>query len=114
MSMGVPFWQGNGDAFEVSTFAARGDLPPPPNAFPDVRRQWVNLWGANHFRNVTGPSRASAASVRPVARFRPGRVEVADLKLDPDYHPGRSSLSIGADLRRLPAPPAAPRPERPR
>jgi serine/threonine-protein kinase len=114
LSMGVPFWQGSGDAYEVVNFAARTDAPPPANAFPDVRRQWVSLWGANHFRSVTGPSRSSGWSVRTISRLRPGHTEAADLKLDPDNHPGRSTLAIGADLSRLPAPPLAARAERPR
>jgi serine/threonine protein kinase len=114
MSMGVPFWQGTGDAFDVINFIARSDAPPPTNAFPDVRRQWVSLWGANHFGSVTRPTVTGTSSVHTLSRLRPGRIDVADLALDPDHHPGRSTLSIGADLSRLPTTAPAPRGERPR
>jgi eukaryotic-like serine/threonine-protein kinase len=105
LEMGTLFWQGNGDAYEVANFVARTDQSPPPNPFPDVRRQWVNLWGSNHFRAVTGPNRTNSTSVKLTAKLRSGHVEVLDLKLDPEHHPGRTTLSIGADLRRLPIPP---------
>jgi eukaryotic-like serine/threonine-protein kinase len=114
LEMGTLFWQGNGDAYEVANFLARTDQSPPPDPFPDVCRQWVNLWGSNHFRAVTGPNRTNSSSVKLTAKLRPGDVELLDLKLDPDHHPGRTTLSIGADLRRLPIPPLAPRGERKR
>ena len=40
-------------------------------------------------------------------KLRPGRIEPVDLTLDPDYHPDRDLLNVGADLRWL-----APRPSR--
>jgi serine/threonine-protein kinase len=114
MSMGVPFWQGSGDAFDVINFTARTDATPTTNPFPDVRRQWMNLWGPNHFGSVTRPSITGTSSVHTLSRLRPGRIDVADLKLDPDYHPGRSTLAVGADLSRLPVPPPTARGDRPR
>ncbi len=114
MSMGVPFWQGSGDAFDVINFTARTDAAPPANAFPDVRRQWMGLWGPNHFGSVTRSSITGTSSVRTLSRLKPGRVDVADLKLDPDVHPGRSTLAIGVDVSRLPAPPPTARGDRPR
>ena len=54
----------------------------------DVVSQWINFWGGNHVREVTGPRIGSNhPTVRLLDRPRPGRVEPADLILDPAYHP---------------------------
>ncbi len=51
---------------------------------------------------MTGPRGAgSPPSVRFWDRLRPGRIEPADLVLNPDYHPDRDRLNVGADLVRL-------------
>ncbi len=48
---------------------------------------------------ITGPRGAgSAPSVRFLDKLRPGRVEPVDLLLNPDYHPDRDTLNVGADL----------------
>jgi serine/threonine-protein kinase len=100
MARGVAFWQAVGDAAEVHRFAAlEGD--PSSGRSRDVVLQWVNLWGSNHQREITGPRAGSnLPSVRLAELLKPGRVEAADLVLDPDYHPGRLSLDVGADLAR--------------
>jgi serine/threonine-protein kinase len=101
MAQGTVFWQGFGDAVEVDAFTAVGETPPP-NRPRDVVFQWVNFWGPNHMREVTGPhAGTNLPSVRLLDRPRPGRVEPADLILDPDYHPGRLRLDVGADLFEL-------------
>lgn len=99
---GVLFWQAVGDAYEVGRFLAGSDTPPVPNVRPDVRQQWVDLWGANHIRDVSGPSLASRTpGVRTLERLRPGDIVPGDLALDPSFHPGRKALDVGADPRRL-------------
>ena len=86
--------------------------------FPAVRRmsssQWINFWGSNHQPEITGPrSGSNLPSVRLLEPLKPGRVEPSDLILDPNYHPGRPQLDVGADLslqgisRRPPAAAAA-------
>jgi hypothetical protein len=55
-------------------------------------------------RNVSGPKRSGGsvtASVRFYDRLRSGGVAPGDLALDPNYHPGRAKVDLGADLRRL-------------
>ena len=48
---------------------------------------------------MTGPRGAgSPPSVRFCEKLRPGRVEPVDLLLNPDYHPDRDTLNVGADL----------------
>ena len=68
LALGALFWQGYNDAYEVTNFTARNDKPVAPNPYPDVYRQWTNFWGANHFRNSTGPTRNSKPSVAFHAR----------------------------------------------
>ena len=100
MAWGTLFWQGAGDAVEVEAFtAAVGE--PIVGRNRDVVRQWVNFWGGNHQRGVTGPRAATnQPSVRLLDRPRPGRVVPSDLILDPGYHPNRRQLDVGADLTR--------------
>jgi serine/threonine-protein kinase len=100
MAHGLGFWQGAGDAVEVDGFAAVGDGPPSVRS-RDVTIQWVNFWGSNHQRGITGPRTGSnLPSVRLLDRLKAGRVEPSDLILEPNYHPGRSQLDVGADLSR--------------
>jgi serine/threonine-protein kinase len=100
---GLLFWQAINDAYEVGRFLAASDDPPSPKLRPDVRQQWVNLWGANHIRDVTGPSLTGRTppAVRTLGRLRPGEIVPGDLVLDPSYYPGRKALDVGADPRRL-------------
>jgi serine/threonine-protein kinase len=98
LAQGAVFWQGTGDAVDVDAFTAVG-VEPPPNRPRDVILQWVNFWGNNHMRELTGPrAGTNLPSVRLFDRLRPGRIEPADLILDPDYHLGRPRLDVGADL----------------
>jgi len=98
---GEVFWMESNDALEVHGFAVAG-VGAPPNRARDVVSQWISLWGADHIRGVSGPRPgASGASVRFRGSTRPGRVEPADLILDPDHHPGRPWLDLGADPRAL-------------
>jgi serine/threonine-protein kinase len=100
MARGLAFWQAIGDAVEVDRFVAMQDEPPSGRS-RDVVVQWVNLWGGNHQREITGPRAGS--NLRSVRLFEPlkaGRVEPQDLILDPDHHPRRSPQDVGADLSR--------------
>jgi serine/threonine-protein kinase len=98
LAHGSVFWQGTGDAMEIDAFTAVG-REPPINRPRDVLYQWINFWGNNHVREVTGPRTGyNQPSVRLYERLHPGRIEPADLILDPDYHPGRGRLDVGADL----------------
>jgi serine/threonine-protein kinase len=101
MAGGTVFWQATGDAYEVDAFTTAG-TDPPPNRPQHVLFQWINLWGSNHIREVTGHRGGSSHDfVRLFDRLRPGRVEPSDLMLDPAYHPFRSRLDVGADSVRL-------------
>ncbi|SIO64887.1 serine/threonine protein kinase [Singulisphaera sp. GP187] len=106
LARGSYFWQSSNDAFDVTHFTALAGIPPMTPRRPDVHRQWVNLWGANHIRNATGPlwpkgSVLSTQSVRFYDRLQSRNVSPADLELDPTHHPGRPRLNVGADLLRL-------------
>jgi serine/threonine-protein kinase len=101
LSNGAVFWQANNDAADVDVFTALGDGLPQSSRPRDVFSQWVSFWGRNHMQRISGPrGSGSPPSVRPREKLRPGRIEPADLVLDPDYHPGRDRLSVGADLAR--------------
>ncbi len=99
---GAIFWQGQGDAYELAHFQARGDQPPVTRQWPDFRRLWTDFWGPEHVRNSTGPTGPSSSpAVRLVARPRPGEVLPDELVLDATHHPGRTTLDVGADPKRL-------------
>ena len=72
LAQGALFWQGHNDAYEVQNFTARADKPVVANAHPDVFRQWVSIWGTNHFRNATGPT-SRARAVLPPPEQTPAR-----------------------------------------
>jgi hypothetical protein len=100
MAGGTVFWQGMGDAAEVDAFTAPSN-GSPSGRLRDVVFHWVNFWGTNHMVDITGPRNASnQPSVRLLERLKPGRIEPSDLILDPEYHPGRVQLAVGADLTR--------------
>jgi serine/threonine-protein kinase len=102
LANGTVFWQANDDAADVDWFIGIGESPPP-NRPRDVQQQWVQFWGRSHMGKVTGPrGSGSKPSVRFRERLRAGQeIEPADLVLDPNYHPDRPTLSVGADLSRL-------------
>ncbi|MGO9466210.1 MAG: serine/threonine-protein kinase [Isosphaeraceae bacterium] len=101
LANGSVFWQAFNDAADVDFFIALGEGPVKNDRSREVYLQWVSFWGRNHMRQVTGPrGPGSPSSVRLHEKLHPGRVEPADLILDPGYHPGRDRLSVGADLGR--------------
>jgi hypothetical protein len=108
MARGVLFWQAERDAYEVARFAATAEAFVPKGRGADVGREWVDFWGGSHIVNVTGPVPTSR---EPVLRLLADRLKTAsmlpkDLELNPDIHPGRRTLDVGADLSRLKIKPA--------
>jgi eukaryotic-like serine/threonine-protein kinase len=103
LARGTVSWQATDDAVDVDFFTAAGDGPPAPGRPRDVQVQWIHFWGYNHIHGrLTGPRGAgSPPSVRFWDRLHPGRIEPVDLLLNPDYHPDRDRLNVGADLGRL-------------
>jgi serine/threonine-protein kinase len=110
LAQGALFWQGYNDAYEVMNFTARPDKPLVPETHPDVFRHWISIWGSNHFRTTSGPTARYSSTVRLQSRLKPGNVTPGELALDSKYHPGRSELDLGVDLRRLQVTPGAERP----
>ncbi len=100
LASGAVSWQASDDAAEVDTFIAVGNGKPTPNRSRDIRLQWISLWGNNHMDGlITGPRRGvSQRSVQFVGKLRPGQIEPVDLVLNPDHHPERRTLNVGADL----------------
>jgi eukaryotic-like serine/threonine-protein kinase len=110
IGQGALSWQGAGDAYAVTHFAAPDKDPPLEIAKPDVVRLWGDLWGRNHFDNaVTGPTlNGGRAAVRLIVeRLRPGDVLPGDFALEWNGPaPGTSkkpahAVDVGADLDRL-------------
>jgi serine/threonine-protein kinase len=94
---GSVFWQAINDAVDVDIFTALTDAPVQIGRPRDVLSQWVSFWGRNHMQQITGPGRAGRPPMVLLReKLHPGRVEPADLVLDP----GRRLLSVGADLAR--------------
>jgi serine/threonine-protein kinase len=104
MAGGALFWQAENDVHELDLVTAAGDARPPPNRGRDSLLQWINLCASNHINPFTGPRGVAGHGVQFVERsraIRPGRVEdlePPDLILDPNHHPGRPQLDVGADL----------------
>jgi eukaryotic-like serine/threonine-protein kinase len=100
LSRGAVSWQGSDDAADVDCFTAAGEGAPLPNRPRDLQLQWVHLWGPSHMNGrMTGPRESRGGpSVKFWEKLRPGRVEPIDLLLNPDYHPDRERLNVGADL----------------
>lgn len=100
LACGTVSWQASDDATDVDYFTAAGEGTPPPNRPRDLQLQWVHFWGPNHMSGrMTGPRETrSTPSVRFWEKLRPGRVEPVDLLLNPDYHPDRERLNVGAKL----------------
>jgi eukaryotic-like serine/threonine-protein kinase len=98
LARGTVFWQESDDLIDLDFFHAAGEGPPTSNTRPrELQHQWIDFWGPNHIRGVSGPR---GLRVRFKVKLRPGRVEPVDLVLDPEYHPGRDRLTVGADLLR--------------
>ena len=116
LARGTVSWQASDDAADVDFFTAAGEGPPLPNRPRDLQLQWIHFWGYSHMNGrMTGPRGAgSAPSVRFWEKLRPGRVEPVDLLLNPDYHPDRERLNVGADLGWLGITPRVSRFGRPR
>jgi hypothetical protein len=54
------------------------------NPFPNIDKQWTELWGGNHLSKPVGPGpnrRGNAPSLKYVKSLRPGKVEPANLML---------------------------------
>jgi eukaryotic-like serine/threonine-protein kinase len=99
---GAVFWQGHDDAADVDRFATTAEAAEPMTRPRDVQLQWVRFWGHNHMTRISGPRSAGLhQTVRLLERLRPGHVEPSDLILDPEFHPDRERLTVGADLTRV-------------
>jgi len=96
-------WQGDGDAYEMVRFAAAPGSTPPETLKPDVRRQWVDLWGPRHIRNASGPSpsRIGPGLRLLVEQVATDRATPGDFLIDPASAADRRGLAIGVDLARF-------------
>jgi serine/threonine protein kinase len=103
LARGALAWQSDHDVYDLSLFLAGGDAKPLPVSRADVNRSWVDFWGPRH---ILGASGQTSKGELPAARFlvdklKPSEFEPADLALDPSYPPGRKTLDVGADLKRM-------------
>jgi serine/threonine-protein kinase len=96
---GSLFWQSQGDAYEVDRTIVAGEGTAEPSGPREVRVQWEQFWNSNHLTRPVTALRGSSFRLRE--RPHPGRLEPPDLILDPQYHPQRPQLDVGADLRSL-------------
>ena len=102
LAQGTVFWQESDDLVDVDFFSAAGEGSPTSNRWTrEFQHQWVDFWRFNHIKGASGPrGSGSGLRVRFKGKLRPGQVEPVDLVLDPEYHPGRDGLTVGADLLR--------------
>ena len=96
---GALFWQSSNDLYEVSRFlAANGPSTIAVTASPDLKRQWVDLWGINHTRNDRGPDAKKLERIihfRDKDRSRTSRPTLNQLELDPKLH-GKQGVNFKA------------------
>jgi serine/threonine-protein kinase len=98
---GSVFWEAQNDTADVDIFTALNEGSVQVGRARDVSLQWISFWGRNHMSQVSGPHGGrSSPPVRLRERLHPGRVEPADLVLEPQYRADRDGLSVGADLAR--------------
>ena len=100
MARGTIFWQSANDAYDVGRFLA--STGPQPTTIPpaDLKRQWTDLWGADHTRGDDGPNpRRNEQVIRYKDRERPkpGKVFPGALELDP-----KTEKDLGVDFKELP------------
>jgi len=104
MTRGVLFWQSSFDAYDsLRLLAATG--PQPSNApSSDVKKQWIDLWGAEHSKGDQGPT---ARQNQTVLRYKdrdkpkPGKIVPASVEVDKEI------TDYGADYKDLPPAPRA-------
>jgi hypothetical protein len=89
-------WQGQGDVLGVSRFVATTDTEARPSSFPDIKREWVDFWGANHVQNVR-PAKGLFALAR--GKIAPGKLKPEDFVLTPEVT--GKPLEVGADPAHL-------------
>ncbi len=103
MTRGVLFWQSASDAYDVGRFVAPTGPQPANVPSPDVKRQWMDLWGINHTRRDRGPDPRRNEVVLRYAdkdRPKPGKVVPAALELDT-----KQMKDVGVDFKNLPPAP---------
>ena len=105
-SRGVVFWQSNSDAYEIGRFLGpTGTQPAGPIPSPDMKKQWLALWGPHHARSDRGPDpyrRDHVLRFKEKDRSKVGKLTTASLELDPQV---ASNKSLGVRFKDLPTPP---------
>jgi eukaryotic-like serine/threonine-protein kinase len=111
IAQGALTWQASGDSYDLAHFTGATNLPPSTDLGPDVKHQWIDLWGPNHIdKSVTGPTlQGGRASVRLANNpLHPGAIAPGDLRLEwtnaTSESPPRATraVDIGADLELFP------------
>ena len=89
-AQGALFWESSNDVYEVSRFLApSGASATGPSGSPDLKRQWVDLWGLNHTRGDRGPDSRKLERIlhfRDKDRSRTSRPSLIQMELDPKLH----------------------------
>jgi serine/threonine-protein kinase len=105
MARGSLFWQSVSDAYDGGRFLAPTGTQPTNPLPPDIKKQWIDLWGPEHTKGVQGPN---PRRNDPVLRYKdkerpkPGKVVPAALELD-----AKVQKDMGVDLKILPPAPKA-------
>jgi hypothetical protein len=99
MARGWLFWQSFGDVYEGGHFLASSGPQPTNMPPPDVKRQWIDLWGPQHAKNNQGPNpRGSVTLLRyKDQKPKPGKVLPWTLELELN-----SQKELGVEFKGLP------------
>jgi eukaryotic-like serine/threonine-protein kinase len=102
MARGALFWQSSFDAYDVSRFLA--STGPPPSVIPatDLKKQWLDLWGAHHTRGDQGPNarRSSDTVIHFKEKLKTGRIFPGNLEVDQNLQ-----KDMGVNFKNLPSAP---------
>lgn len=79
LARGILTWQSDGDAYQPGRFAVAEGVDAGQAPTPDLRRDWVGLWGAVHIQAATGPPAASLQLAG--GRSDPSRLAPESLRL---------------------------------
>ena len=98
MARGTLFWQSFADVYEGGHFLTPRGNQPANSPAPDVKRQWIDLWGPLHTKSDQGPNpRRSETLLRYKEKPKPGKVVPWALELDHKYH-----KELGVEFKDLP------------
>jgi serine/threonine protein kinase len=99
MARGVLFWQSTFDAYDSLHLLASTGPQPASQPSADVRKQWMDIWGADHTRGDQGPTARRNETVlryKDREKPKPGKVTPTTIEID------KGVTDHGVDFKDIP------------